>query len=148
MSPHAIARHQLFKSIVTELGCRMENRCRGPECTEENWLEFWSVPGKGMMIAQLREAGGVATYVDWPAGYTWDDLSECLKHHDKEHRQEDDEHAALELVVEAAEQTKKFLCESYQSAKPIPMADTVTCYGKLASALGILAEARKAKQSG
>lgn len=96
MSPHAIARHQYFKAIMTEAGCKMYNRCQGPAETGENWLEFWAVPGKGNLIAQLRESGGVATYVDWPTGYEWRDLVECLRHHDKEHKQAAAEHAAIE----------------------------------------------------
>lgn len=42
-------------------------------------LEFWFVPSRGTIIAQLFSDGTITTFADWTTGDTWDQFEAMLR---------------------------------------------------------------------
>lgn len=73
-------RHEQFREVMHEAGARLINECNGPEThPQTSVIQFWGVPGKGTLLAQLWSEGGVSTYAGWGMGETWDHLRGVLK---------------------------------------------------------------------
>lgn len=94
-----MTRHEQFKAIMREAGAHLLTGCGGPgsddpHAVNKSRLEFWAVPGKGVVIAQIwDDKDGISTFADWPLGVTWDELRDAIKplnqnQHEDENTQE------------------------------------------------------------